>query len=173
MGKNIMKCADISAIYAETDAKKKNRTPRPIRDERIGRQIGRFKDRLEHLITDVCGDSIRSFADRAGLADGTLRNYIEGKRFPDLDILAVIADAGNVNLGWIATGDGPMRGESTSFYGHVDRNLLREAVALVEELGADRPIDRKAATVAAVYERYAAGEPIGSETVRRLVETLI
>lgn len=168
-----MKSADVSGCYLESDAKKKKRAPRPIRDERIGRQIGRFKDRLDSLITDVCGDSIRSFADRADLADGTLRNYIEGRRFPDLDILAVIAEAGNVNLGWLATGEGPMRGESTPCGGHVDEKLLREALALVEALGADRPPERKAAVTAAVYERYSAGEPLGSETVRRLVETLI
>lgn len=168
-----MKCADASGSYLESDAKKKKRTPRPIRDERIGRQIGRFKDRLESLITDVCGESIRSFAVRAGLADGTLRNYIDGGRFPDLDILAVIADTGNVNLGWLATGEGPMRGESMPCHGHVDERLLLEALALVEEVGADRPPDRKAAVAAVVYERYAAGEPLGSETVRRLVESLI
>lgn len=98
---------------------------------------------------------------------------MDGGRFPDLDILAVIADTGNVNLAWLATGEGPMRGESMPCNGHVDEKLLREALALVEEVGAGRPIDRKVAVTAAVYERYSAGEPLGSETVRRLVETLI
>lgn len=146
---------------------------RPIRNERIGRQIGRFGERLDGLIKRVCEESIRSFADRADLAEGTLRKYIAGARFPDLDILAIIADTGGVNLLWLATGEGPMRGESTAYEGRIDTKLLREALALVEEVGAGRPAERRAAAAAAVYERYAAGEPLGSETVRRLVETLI
>lgn len=129
-----------------------------------------YKDRLALALGK---ESARSFALRAGISPTGIRQHLKGNSLPTLDTLLATAKAANVNVLWLATGNGQMRGESTGFYGHVDRNLLREAVALVDELGADRPIDRKAATVAAVYERYAAGEPIGSETVRRLVETLI
>jgi len=76
------------------------------------------------------------------MADGTLRQYISGKRYPDLDFLAAIANAGNVNLLWLATGEGekhpPAAGtirEGSSDYAAkvVDETVLTRAVEAVEE----------------------------------------
>ena len=80
-----MKNGDISNDYVESDATEKNRTRRPILGKNRTFQIGRFGQRLEEAIGD---ESVRSFARRAKLAEGTLRQYISGNRYPDLDFLA-------------------------------------------------------------------------------------
>jgi len=53
------------------------------------------------------GVSIRAFAERAGIAEGTLRNLISGG-VPRLDNVLRIADAAGVSAAWLATGEGQM-----------------------------------------------------------------
>ncbi len=154
----------------ENDARHVASLSRHILDEENDAENDAYKDRLARALGK---ESARSFALRAGISPTGIRQHLKGESLPTLDTLLATAKAANVNVLWLATGEGPMRGESMPCHGHVDEKLLREALALVEEVGTGRPIDRKVAVTAAVYERYSAGEPLGSETVRRLVETLI
>lgn len=86
---------------------KENDASRTIHDERIGH----FNERLLCVINE---ESLRSFAQRANVSEGSLRNLIKGG-YPRLDSLVDIAIAGNVNIEWLATGKGPMRpGEQPS-----------------------------------------------------------
>jgi len=89
-------------VYKETDAKLKKGTQRPFLDEKIGR----FGERLEIAIQ---GSSVRGFAAKTGLSEGTLRVYLRGKTFPTLDRLDQISRAAGVSVEWLATGEGPMR----------------------------------------------------------------
>lgn len=73
--------------------------------------IGHFQKRLKELIS---GGSATGFARKANLSEGVIRSYLRGDTYPTLDRLASLADAGNANPGWLATGEGPMRpGETT------------------------------------------------------------
>jgi phage repressor protein C with HTH and peptisase S24 domain len=65
-----------------------------------------FKGRLKKAMNGI---SNRSFADKCAISEGTLRRYLLGETYPPLDTLEVIAHAAGVCLGWLATGDGPMK----------------------------------------------------------------
>ena len=61
-------------------------------------------ERLKKLIGD---DSVLSFAQKCDIGASSMRKYLDG-RVPGLDKAAQIAEACNVNLKWLATGEGPM-----------------------------------------------------------------
>ena len=63
-----------------------------------------FKNRLESIIGT---ESARSFALRAGMADTTLRQYLNGRSEPNMSQLIKIADTAGVRIDWLATGRGP------------------------------------------------------------------
>ncbi|BDV42401.1 hypothetical protein GURASL_13240 [Geotalea uraniireducens] len=65
-----------------------------------------FKDRLKTIMGD---ESNRSFAEKCGISEGTLRRYLRGDTTPDLETLHAIADVGGCTLAWLAAGQGPMR----------------------------------------------------------------
>lgn len=69
--------------------------------------IESFPERLRVLLGD---DSALSFARKAGVSDSALHKWLNRKSMPTLDNLAAIASAGNVNVGWLASGEGPMQG---------------------------------------------------------------
>lgn len=59
-----------------------------------------FSDRLKELLE---GQSARSFAQKAGMGDSTLRAILNGA-MPRLDNLLRIAEAAGVSVEWLATG---------------------------------------------------------------------
>lgn len=64
-----------------------------------------FAERVGKLIGN---ESERSFAQRAGISAGGLRALLKGGK-PTLDTLLGIARSNEINLDWLATGEGPMR----------------------------------------------------------------
>lgn len=50
-----------------------------------------------------------ALAKRTGISEGLLRKYLSGTTIPSLDRGAELAKAIGVTLGWLATGEGPMR----------------------------------------------------------------
>lgn len=173
-----MKSGEESNDYLESDAMIENRTPRPIRDSKSDVRIGRFGERLKEAIN---GESVRAFGRRAEVSEGALRQYMKGNRYPDLDILFAIAQTANVNLEWLATGEGPMRGErvgvSAPCAGHdagVDVGMLAAALAAVELSRMDLPTERKVKLVAAIYALFAKeGRVLDAQAVRQVVDSLI
>ncbi|MEW6691587.1 MAG: S24 family peptidase [Pseudomonadota bacterium] len=114
----------VSVTYKETDTDEEIGHERPIADERIGR----FAERLQSIIGE---ESVRSFAQRASVNEGSLRNMLRGG-LPRLDTLVAIADEAGVNVGWLATGEGRMyRG------GHEgdakDRQLIEQFIRYQDE----------------------------------------
>lgn len=81
-----------------SDAKNQTRTDRPSSDE----ELGRLKERVIEVIGK---ESTRSFAQKSGVGESTLRNIIDGA-MPRIDILLRIAKEGGVNIHWLATGEG-------------------------------------------------------------------
>ncbi len=83
--------------YTETDAQLIGELGSPI----LENQIGQFKQRLKSIIGD---ESIRSFAERSGIAEGTVRNLLK-EGLPRLDNLLRMAGAAGVSVQWLATGN--------------------------------------------------------------------
>ena len=67
-----------------------------------------FKSRLKEA---MAGESNRIFADKCALSEGTLRRYLLGETFPPLDTLERIANAAEVSLAWLASGEEAMKRE--------------------------------------------------------------
>lgn len=88
----------MSNTYEEkTDDKGKNR------DRIIGHgTINRFGERLKVAMK---GMSNAELARRSGMSETTIRKYLQGKIYPALDSLAIVADACGVSLTWLATGE--------------------------------------------------------------------
>ncbi len=84
--------------YSNVIMKKENATKGIIPKE----QIIPFGVRLKSTIGD---ESVRSFAKRCSISSSTVLSYLNGNSFPTLDRLAIIAEVGNVDMGWLVTGD--------------------------------------------------------------------
>lgn len=120
-----------------------------------------FKERLKEAIPDK---SARAFALRAGLSPSGVRQYLNGENLPTLDKLRALSKTANVNLLWLATGEGPkhpqargspdfVQEKSADYVCDAQRGWIRKAVEAVEVMGRDAPADRKAVAVEQVYER--------------------
>ena len=163
----------------ESDALEENRTPRPILDERIGR----FGERVKMIVAQE--KSRRSFARKTGLGESTVRNYENGERFPDLDVLLTLCDQSGVNLLWLATGEGPkhlgaragpdiVNDQSTSYRMDTRLDWIKQAVKAVEMMRKNAPDDRKAEAVARVYERMTQTDgAVDMIEVLRIIQTAL
>ena len=61
-------------------------------------------------IADIVGGK-RALSEKTGLQESQLYRYIKGENVPSVNVVVEIADAGGVEVGWLATGKGPMRRE--------------------------------------------------------------
>ncbi|MGZ8916269.1 MAG: helix-turn-helix domain-containing protein, partial [Methylobacter sp.] len=55
------------------------------------------------------GESLRSYAKKVNVAEGTLRTYLANKSEPTMQVLISLAKTGGVSIDWLATGEGAMR----------------------------------------------------------------
>ena len=151
----------------KSDATKKSRTLRPTLPTEIDRQVGRFPERLESLIPER---EQREFSRKIGISEGALRSYLKGTSIPSLDRLVAFALNTNVNLLWLATGEGPKQGESTTCALNVE--ALTRALGIVEKVGAGLPPERKARLGAAIYSLYIrSGEAVDPALVEEVVRS--
>ncbi|MFO1421217.1 MAG: hypothetical protein U1F59_09865 [Candidatus Competibacteraceae bacterium] len=96
-----------------------------------------------------------------------LKRYLAGGD-PTRSKLIALANAFDVNLLWLAKGEGPKQGESTTSTLNVE--ALRRALALVEKVGAGFPPERKARLGAALYSLYIrSGEAVDDALVEEIV----
>lgn len=58
--------------------------------------------------------SAQALADKAGLSRRVVGKYLAGESDPSRERLVALADAAGVNIEWLASGRGPMRGALTS-----------------------------------------------------------
>ncbi|MGL5343537.1 MAG: helix-turn-helix domain-containing protein [Plesiomonas sp.] len=65
-------------------------------------EIVRFSERLKIAMN---GMSNHRLARLSGLSEATIRKYIKGESYPTIDNAAKVADACNVTLAWLLTGD--------------------------------------------------------------------
>ena len=88
-----------------------------------------FAERLTQLKGDL---NISAFARKVGIGVTTLRKYLEGAT-PGADKLVQIARALNVDVGWLATGEGSARSENDA----LPPLVLKRLRELVQDLGGD------------------------------------
>ena len=152
--------------YEESDANDATSLSRHFLGNESDAENNGFKKRLKEAIPDK---STRAFALRAGLSPSGVRQYLNGENLPTLDKLRVLSKTANVNLLWLATGEGPKhpqargspdstRQESAGYACDVRQEWLRKAVEAVEIIGKDSPPPRKAKAVALAYEQMARAE---------------
>lgn len=145
----------------------------PTGDDARGAAVAGFPARLAEIIGDL---SIRAFARKARVSDTFLRQCLAGRTEPTRLKLLALADAGGVNLEWLATGGGT-RGSSavpqTPSPG-LDRELLERAIGAVEEVlrESGRALDpaRKALLVTAAYELHLGRHHAGSVSREEIAE---
>jgi hypothetical protein len=79
----------------------------PVQGEFSKVAIQDKESQLTARLLEVFGEEpVASFSRRSGIGDSTLRKYVGGA-VPSAINIAAIADAGNVNIEWLATGRGP------------------------------------------------------------------
>lgn len=161
--------------YGENDVREGASLSRHFLSNESDVENDAFKNRVKQAMG---GESTRAFARTAKISESVLRQYIKGESLPTLDRLIAIADTAKVNLLWLATGEGPMRGElskdSTPCAGHVDTAALVRALTLVELVRASAPLERKAMAVAMAYDLLSdPAQPLDMERIQRLLEPLL
>lgn len=89
--------------YSETDSYDEKSVGIENHDARIIADEGiiHFGSRLQTLIGE---QSYRAFADKCGMSEKVIRNYVKGVTYPSLDRLASIAKACDVSIEWLAFG---------------------------------------------------------------------
>lgn len=119
-----------------------------------------FAGRLLFTITNK-HKSVRSFALDNGFAPSAMALYTSGKSEPTRPVLCAIAQALDVSLEWLATGNGEQDAQ-TPVLQAIDPEILTAAVSLVEQAEASLrlkiPADKKAKIYALLYDRMASGE---------------
>jgi transcriptional regulator with XRE-family HTH domain len=115
-----------------------------------------FVNRLQEVIGR---ESLRSFGRRTGISDGAIHHYLNRGSEPTLTRLISMARAADVNLLWLATGEGPMRHDQVNEQGApddvvrpLDLDLLAEAIELVEAETTGKTAAWKARMVVAIYD---------------------
>jgi len=136
-----------SALISETDAKFSESSKRPIRKLETD-----FKDRL---LEAIAGEPVAAFSRRCGASESLLRGYLKNGNKPGVDHLVAMADAGNVNIEWLAAGRGPkLRGASA----HIP--MIPQAVAPPASTFHIEDIERVEMTIESIEQglgpRYAA-----------------
>lgn len=137
--------------------------------------ICKLADRLEPLAKSY--ESASALAREMGVSEGTIRKWAKGASEPRTSELVRLAQLLNVNLLWLATGEGPMRGErveSSRGCAAVDADALAKALTLVEQVGPGLPLDRKVKVTAAIYALFVQeGRVLDAQAIRQVVESLV
>lgn len=75
----------------------------------LSSSAGEVESGFSHRLETAIGDqSVLSFAKKCGVSDSLVRKYLGGS-LPGLDKLLLLAKAAEVRVGWLATGEPPMR----------------------------------------------------------------
>lgn len=101
-----------------------------------GDPSGETMDFPSRLRMALGAKSARSFALGCSISATVLHQYLSGKSEPTRPLLVAIANAAEVDLKWLATGEGPMRRNEVpqAQVAGVDEELLEAAIEISEEL---------------------------------------
>jgi len=141
-----------------------------------------FGTRLKTLVDQAGGNAAfsRLVAAKGGsVSPGMIGQYIAGHSEPSLSRLVAMAEAGNVRLEWLATGEGPMRpGEAPAPpISPVDTHLLTDCIAALEmalaRTGRQLAPEKKAEVIVLLYEDFAERGSIDEERVARVLRLVV
>ncbi|WP_049759711.1 helix-turn-helix domain-containing protein [Pelobacter propionicus] len=90
-----------------------------------------FSDRLKLAIGN---QSTNSFSKKCELTESLLRKYLSGSSLPGLDKLIAIADAADVEIKWLATGEGEMRRGGVLSDTQRNNNLNKDTCNILEKI---------------------------------------
>ncbi|HHQ49070.1 MAG TPA: hypothetical protein ENK19_09355 [Acidobacteria bacterium] len=106
---------------------------------RIGTQPdpAAIAQRLQRLVELHSGGKWTKFADACQIPHGTFKNYLDGRRPPDVKALSHIRECFGVSLDWMVFGDEPIhRSEylvsAPRQPGAVDEEVLADAIEVVD-----------------------------------------
>lgn len=124
-----------------------------------GKDGKKFCDRLAELLPNR-GD-VPQLAAKTGVSVTTVRQWVRGDAVPGLDNLLAVANALDVSVGWLSTGEGEKKPEFPSIRVNpskaaVDPKRLALVIAAVEtlfnELGSDEPAAVRSELASQIYE---------------------
>ncbi|NVJ90841.1 MAG: helix-turn-helix transcriptional regulator [Methylocystaceae bacterium] len=101
-----------------------------------------FAERLSSLFEER--GTVPRLHKELGIAASTMWKWAKGETEPARDHLIAISEALDVNFAWLALGEGPMRGHSSTKRntivpgGSLDASLIEEAVEFVREIEQER-----------------------------------
>ncbi|TYC53817.1 bacteriophage CI repressor [Rhodobacterales bacterium] len=111
---------------------------------------------LPSRLTFIKGDeSTRSFANRIGVKDSSLRSVLKGTR-PSIDFVIAVAEGANVSLEWLATGAGRPYGNKPEEKApkHINRELFDMIAECVERVHSELKVQLSAGGVSATVIDY-------------------
>jgi transcriptional regulator with XRE-family HTH domain len=130
-----------------------------------------FSDRLKKVIST---ESVNAFAEKSGITEGSLRKYLSGSSLPGLDKLVAISDTVQVNIQWLATGEGPMwKGETVRI--ELLAILIELHDDLKKELGVILTPEEKADSISTIYELFSDTDPTlekNKEILRKAIKAV-
>lgn len=147
-----------------------------------------FPERLK-IIVDQVGNASR-LGKLAGISYKSISGYLAGSNDPSRERLVAIAKAANVNLLWLATGEGPMRSGDTPdpaqpqekaesaeerSQSPVDMELLTDIIRALEnalaQTGRTLAPNKKAEVIAILYEleQRKGSQEDSTQTVERIL----
>lgn len=112
---------------------------------------GGLSFRIKSLIKSKFKNNHSLFVQESGISQGALKRYLAGGD-PSRSKLIAMAKAANVNLLWLATGEGPKYGEPKTY--DLDCQALLAAIEVVDEVGATLPLAKRARLVKLAYTLY-------------------
>lgn len=126
--------------------------------------IIRFGERLKDAMN---GMSNVELARRSGLSETTIRKYLSGKIYPGIDNLAAVADACNVSMTWLLTGDSDESNKD------VDQKI--EASDVEQKVSAPIEANNTSQMLMMLLQRLSLSdqEAVADVLIRKGVETLL
>ena len=117
-----------------------------------------FTDRIKTIISLV--SSADKLAYSAGMSPSLIGKYLSGKTDPTRKKLIALAKAAEVNIEWLATGNGPMReGDRERFSFELLTVIIEGLDDLETTLGKKLTHKEKAEIISNTYDLYADADP--------------
>ncbi len=99
----------------------------------LGRRIAK--------VADLLGGK-RVLAEKANIKESQLYRYLKGANIPSANVLVDIPKTGDVDVSWLATGDGPMmRTEVNTKASVIDEEFLIQVALVVDNVLRERKVD--------------------------------
>lgn len=136
-----------TSSYIKSEPQGKNRNSVPILAPGIGTRISAAAEQIGKR---------KAAAGAAGVSSDSLQRYIREEVEPTFSAVAGLAHAANVNLEWLATGEGPMKKGEGVAVAPLDRGVLQDVIVVVEEFLQERGLclepEKKAELLVLLYE---------------------